>query len=114
METRQFHYSSPQINLDQITRFNGSAKEKETLMETINEWNTRMSLSLLFNSWEKKSLHRVNRNLLVLLYNVEGLNTHISDVDILLSKYMPHVCILTGVGAAIRRNIPFPNYRSIS
>ena len=64
--------------------------------------------------WKEDEPRITEQNLSILLYNVEGLTTHITDVDILLAKYLPHICILTGVGAAIERNITFPNYNSMS
>lgn len=39
---------------------------------------------------------------------------YFADVDVLLSSYNPHICILTGVGAATKKNITFPNYLSFS
>lgn len=63
---------------------------------------------------EKTPPQSLKQNLLILLYNVESLNTHVADVDILLSSYNPHICILTGVGAGIKKNFSFPNYHSIS
>ncbi|CAM4867060.1 unnamed protein product [Rotaria socialis] len=83
-------------------------------MEMINEWNSRKSISSLCNEWKKERPQFPKQNLLFLLYNVEGLNTHVADVDLLLSNYQPHICILTGVGAAIRKQIKFPNYHAIS
>ncbi|CAF2113918.1 unnamed protein product [Rotaria magnacalcarata] len=64
---------------------------------------------------EKKTiLKSLNQNLLILLCNVESLNTHITDVDILLASYNPQIFILNGVGSAVRRKIAFPNYSTIS
>ena len=51
-----------------------------------------------------------SENLIVLLYNCECLSTHLSDLDILLSVYLPHVVILTGVGSQIRKMPSVPNY----
>ncbi|CAF4194733.1 unnamed protein product [Rotaria magnacalcarata] len=52
--------------------------------------------------------------MLSLVYNVEGLNTHIMDIDILLNNHQPHICILSGVGAAVRRLPSFPGYKGIT
>ncbi|CAF3697342.1 unnamed protein product [Rotaria socialis] len=94
--------------------FNGSLKEKNTLSEIINEWNSRTSISQLCEQWKKTPPKSLKQNLLLLLYNVESLNTHVADVDILLSSYKPHICILTGVGAGIKKNFTFPNYHVIA
>ncbi|CAF3156341.1 unnamed protein product [Rotaria socialis] len=94
--------------------FNGSLKEKNTLSEIINEWNSRTSISQLCEQWKKTPPKSLKQNLLLLLYNVESLNTHVADVDILLSSYNPHICILTGVGAGIKKNFTFPNYHVIA
>ncbi|CAF2747679.1 unnamed protein product [Rotaria sp. Silwood2] len=80
----------------------------------INEWNSRTSISQLSSQWKKVRSLYTKQNLLLLLYNVEGLNTHVADVDSLLSTYHPHVCILTGVGTAVNKNIIFPNYNTIA
>jgi len=109
-----FHYSSPTINTNIIDSFNGTPKEKNILLEMVNEWNSRVSVSQLCNFWKKVRPISVKQNLLLLLYNVEGLNTHVADVDILLSNHNPHICILTGVGAAVKKNFTFPNYLSFS
>ena len=34
---------------------------------------------------------------------MEGLSSHVADVDILLSSYNPYICIHTSVGAAIKK-----------
>ncbi|CAM4977879.1 unnamed protein product [Rotaria socialis] len=78
-----------------------------------NEWNSRVSVSELCNTW-KKIPKNIKKNLSILLYNVESLNTYITDVDILIASYNPLICILTGVGSAVKRNITFPNYPTIS
>ena len=43
----------------------------------------------------------------ILLFNVERLNTHMADVDLLLATQKPHMCILTGVGGATRNRPTF-------
>ncbi|CAF1501089.1 unnamed protein product [Rotaria magnacalcarata] len=93
--------------------FNGSLKEKSTLSEIVDEWNSRTSITQLCEQWKKTPPNSLKQNLLLLLYNVESLNTHVADVDILLSSYNPHICILTGVGAGIKKNFTFPNYHVI-
>ena len=60
----------------------------------------------LCKSWKKKRPLRSIENLLFLVYNVESLNTHISDVVILLHNYQPHICTLTDIRAA-GKNLPY-------
>ena len=68
------------------------------------------SISELCQSWEKIRPRNESENLTILLYNCECLSTHLSDLDILLSGYLPHVIILTGVGSQIRKMPSVPNY----
>lgn len=42
------------------------------------------------------------------------MNTHVADVDILIANHQPNICILTGIGAAIRKTIKFDNYNTIA
>ena len=69
------------------------------------EWNTRISVLKMCRSWRKERPIHPFHNLLFLVYNVEGLSTHLADIDILLSMCRPHICILSEVGAAIK-NLP--------
>ncbi|CAF4560693.1 unnamed protein product, partial [Rotaria magnacalcarata] len=80
----------------------------------INEWNSRTSLSLLCKNWKKDRPKSEKQNLTLLIYNVEGLNTHVADVDLLIANHQPNICILTEIGAAIRKQIKFPNYDTIA
>ncbi|CAF3344273.1 unnamed protein product [Rotaria socialis] len=64
--------------------------------------------------WRKVRPVNLAQNMLFLVYNVEGLNTHITDIDILLNNHQPHICILSGVGAAVRRLPSFPGYKGIT
>ena len=116
MNSTFFHYSSPTISPTSVESFNGSRAERKLLSEIVNEWNSRTSLSLLCKKWKKVRPHYVKQNLLLLLFNVEGLNTHVADVDLLLSNYHPHICIFTGVGSAVYKHnqFTFPNYNIIS
>ncbi len=82
----------------------------------INEWNSRACISDLSRKWKKERPLRTNNqsNLLILLFNVECLNTHTTDVDILIAEHKPHICILTGVGTATKSLPLFPGYTGIS
>ncbi|CAF1548972.1 unnamed protein product [Adineta ricciae] len=81
----------------------------------IDEWNKRGCISNLCKQWKKnRPVNDKTNNLFVLLFNVEGLNTHLADVDLLLKQYNPHICILTGVGAATRKLPTFLGYVGIS
>jgi hypothetical protein len=55
-----------------------------------------------------------SQNLLFLVYNLQDLNTHITDLDILLNIYRPHICILSGVGSASKNLPSFPGYQGIA
>src|SRR5690242_3031768 len=114
MNNKTFHYSSPTISPQLIDSYTGSNKDKELIFEIVNEWNSRISISYLCNLWKKERPLYAKHNLSLLLYNVEGLNTHVADVDSLLSNYHPHIGILTGVGAAVHKHIIFPNYYTIA
>ena len=77
----------------------------------IEEWNSRICTSDLCKRWKKdRPVQNIDSRLLILLFNVEGLRTHVTDVDILLNTHKPHVCILTGVVAAARSMVQFPGY----
>ena len=93
-----------------VDTFSGSTDEKNLVFNILNEWNNQSSLLNLCKLWEKKRPENETENLLFLLYNCECLSTHLSDLDILLSTYLPHVIILTGVGSQIRRMPSVPNY----
>ena len=81
----------------------------------INEWNSRTCISDLSKKWKKERPPQKERtNLLILLFNVECLNTHIADVDLLLARHKPHICILTGVGIATRKLPAFHGYTGIA
>ena len=115
MDSKIFHFSSPIIAPHIIDSFTGTPQEKTRILKMIDEWNSHVSISQLCNCWKKERPSIVKQNLSIILYNVESLNTHVADVDILLSCYKPHVCILTGIGIAIKKkNISFPNYLSFS
>lgn len=81
----------------------------------VNEWNSRTCISSLCKQWKKdRPPTKINSSLLILLFNVEGLNTHVSDMDILLTEHKPNICILTGVGAASKKLPEFVGYTGIS
>ena len=82
--------------------FDGTKTEKEKLVEIIEEWNSRVSLTEISNRWKKCRPAVTSENLSLILYNCQCLSTHIADLDVLISTYTPQICILTGVGAKIR------------
>jgi hypothetical protein len=65
-------------------------------------------------SWSKVRPQTSSENLSVLLWNCEGLSTHLSDFHFLLTSYCPLIFILTGVGKQIRALQPVPNYKWFS
>lgn len=114
MNSKSFHFSSPYLSPSVLDFFDGNAHEKESLKEMLLEWNERLSLSDMCGKWKKTRPTTHTQNLLFLVYNVEGLNTHLSDMDILIRNYQPHLCILSGVGAASRKLPYFPGYTGIA
>ena len=89
----------------------GSAQDKASIFEMIEEWNSRICVPDPCERWKKdRSVQNIDSRLLILLFNVEGLRTHVTDVDILLNSHKPHVCILMGVGAAAKSMVRFPFY----
>lgn len=93
-----------------VDTFSGSTDEKKLIFNILNEWNNQSSLSSLCKLWEKRRPDSETENVIFLLYNCECLKTHLTDLDILLSTYLPHVLILTGVGSQIRNMPSVPNY----
>lgn len=114
MNSKTFHFSSPCLPFSVLDLFVGDPKEKEILRRMLSEWNERISISDLSARWKKIRPAGCFQNLLFLVYNVEGLNTHISDIDIWLRNYQPHISILTGIGAASRKLPTFPGYVGIA
>ena len=114
MDSQDFIYSSSTVNIDLINFFNGSHKEKEILLSMFCEWNTRNTISELNKKWTKERPTSYSENFTALLWNCEGLSTHLADLDILLSYHSPHIIILTGVGKQIRQlpNIPYYYWHS--
>src|ERR1700722_3092244 len=102
IKINDFKYCEPYINHDLIEQFDGSVSEKAILFSIFSEWNCKRSLSELCVSWYKERPPVSPENLCVLLWNCECLSTHMSDFDLLLSSYSPHIFILTGVGKLIR------------
>ncbi|CAF3412718.1 unnamed protein product [Rotaria socialis] len=114
MFNKDFKYCEPTLNYDIINQFDGNEKDKNLLRTMCSEWNDKVCVSVLSNNWRKVRLSSTSENLSILLWNCECLHTHTSDLDLLLSLYCPHVCILTGVGKQIRRLPYVPNYKWFS
>ncbi|CAF2985277.1 unnamed protein product [Rotaria sp. Silwood2] len=71
-------------------------------------------MSDLFKKWRKIRPSISEQNLLFLLYNVNSLNNHIADIDVLVNNHSPQICILTEIGKAVMKRIPhFPDYNTI-
>ena len=112
-----YYYTDPIIPHSIIESFPESSFEKKTLTEIISEWNSRICISEISKKWKKERPTQNKSdeaNLLILLFNVECLNTHLDDVDVLLTEHKPHICILTGVGTASRKLPSFPEYTGLS
>lgn len=110
-----FYFSQPSVSFSVCDSYPGTPYEKDLLLDMIKEWNTRTCISDLSNKWKKeRPTTTQNLNLEIILFNVECLNTHITDVGILLTEHKPHVCILTGVGTATKNLPTFPGYKGIS
>ncbi|CAM4963572.1 unnamed protein product [Rotaria socialis] len=98
-----------------IETYNGSLKDKESISKMINEWNTRTCISDINMKWKKeRPTHTTNTNVTIILFNKECLNTHTDDVDLILNKHAPHLCLLTGVGKATEKMPVFPGYTAIT
>jgi hypothetical protein len=65
-------------------------------------------------SWNKTRPQASSENLSILVWNCEGLSTHLSDFHFLLTSYRPLIFILTGVEKQIRALQPVPNYKWFS
>jgi hypothetical protein len=111
-----FYFAEPLVSPYLCDSYSGSSHEKEKLLEMINEWNSRICISDISRKWKKERPLRNNdrSNLLIILFNVECLNTHTTDVDVLIAAHKPHICILTGVGTATMNLPTFPGYTGIS
>jgi uncharacterized protein (UPF0147 family) len=115
MANSVFRYSSPYLNDADSDTFTGTQKEKQILKQITNEWNTRTCMSDLNKSWCKAKPITKDPNLLFLLYNVNSLNSHIADMDILINNHTPQICILTEIGKTVMRKLPnFPNYHLLA
>ncbi|CAF4111994.1 unnamed protein product [Rotaria magnacalcarata] len=110
-----FRYSPATIDFSFCNTFSRTSQEKKELYSMIHEWNRRVSISTLCTIWEKQRPSKLlSENILFLLYNCECLSTHQADLDILISSYLPHIVILTGIGSLIG-NLPLlPNYYWLS
>jgi hypothetical protein len=116
MSKQSFFFADPLVSPSICHSFSGPPHEKQILSNMINEWNSRICISDLSKKWKKERplQNNTKSNLLILLFNVECLNTHITDVDMLLAMHKPHMCILTGVGTATKSLPIFPGYTGIS
>lgn len=115
MNKSSFHFFDPSIPPSLCDTFSGPPRDKQTLLNMVEEWNSRLCVSDLCKRWKKDRPDQNKKsNLLILLFNVEGLNTHVADVDLLLNKYKPHICVLTGVGAAAKKLPEFAGYTGVA
>ena len=115
MNKNQFFFLNPFLNTSLCGNLVGTPQEKLSLLEMIKEWNARLSISSLCKQWKKDRPFRNNSsNLVILLFNVKGPHTHRMDAELLLNENKPHICILTGVGAAARKLPDSKDYTGIS
>lgn len=106
-----FYFYNPVISTSQCNEFQGTSDEKKIILEMTEEWNKRLSISDLCQKWKKtRPIQKEMSTLLIILFNVQGLNTHMTDVNILLNEHKPHIFILTGVGAASKQLPQFNGY----
>lgn len=110
MNSKPFLFSSPCIPTLLPTSFSGSPREKKDMEQIIDEWNMRACVSTLCRTWTKKRPANTAQNMLFVVYNVQGLNTHITDLDVLINTHTPHICVLTGVGTATKKPPHIPGY----
>lgn len=102
------------ISLSMFETFTGTPHEQKLIGQVIDEWNSYSSIYNICERWRKNCPVTACDKMLFLLYNVERLNTHIADVDILLDTYEPHICILTGIDTAVKKLPEFTGYNSIA
>jgi hypothetical protein len=114
MFNKDFKYCQRTLNYNIINQFNGTMNEKNLLFSMMCEWNVNLSVSSLCKYWRKERPKNILESFTILLWNCECLNTHISDLDVLLSLYCPHMCILTGVGKRICNLPSIPQYKWFS
>ena len=117
MNGKNFRYCTPFISSVNLQNFVGFEKEKQVLQEIVNEWNTKTSMSDLIMNWKKpkEANNNNNSNLLFVVYNVNSLSSHITDLDLLLNNHSPHICILSEIGKASIKKMPsFLNYKLIA
>jgi hypothetical protein len=98
----------------EINDFNGTDVEKDTLFSIFCEWNSNLWVSDLCEQWVKVRPESPIEHLTLLVWNCEGLSTHMTDFDMLLSSYSPHLFLLSGVGKQLRKLPPVPNFRWFS
>ena len=67
MNNTTFHFSKPTITYQTANSYNGNDKEKNLITEIINEWNSRISISLLCKQWKRDKPLSPKQNLLFLL-----------------------------------------------
>jgi hypothetical protein len=112
MNNQTIRYADPYIKHNNIDKYEGTVKEKNILKKMFSEWNNRISDFDICKQWKKEKLVTEYEPLNILLFNIQCLSTHIPDLDILIAKFTPQICILTGVSIQIKKppNIPFYNW----
>ena len=114
MNGNVFRYCSLFISSENIQAYVGSESEKQIIQNIVSEWNAKICVSDLSKKWNKPKPVNTDTSLLCLVYNVNSLNSHIADVDVILNNHTPQICILSEIGKAAIKAVPnFPNYKLI-
>ena len=64
-------------------------------------------VSDLSKKWNKPKPANTDTNLLFFVYNVNSLDSHIADVDVILNNHTPQICILSEIGKAAIKTTEF-------
>ena len=114
MNGNVFRHCSSFISSENIQAYVGSENKNQIIQDVVSEWNAKICLSDLSKKWNKRNSVNTDTNLLVLIYNVNSLNGHIADVDVILNNHTPRICIVSEIGKAAIKTVPnFPNSKLI-
>ena len=114
MNSEEIEHYMKYLNPETINYFNGTDKEKDILFSIFCEWNSSGRVSDLCEQWVKLRPESSIENLTLLVWNCECLSTHMTDFDLLLSSYSPHLFLLSGVGKQIHKLPHVPNFKWFS
>jgi hypothetical protein len=114
MDSVEIEQCMTYLNPETINHFNGSDEEKDTLLNIFYEWNASVRVNDLSERWVKVRPESSLEHLTLLVWNCECLSTHMTDFDLLLSSYSPHLFLLSRVGKQIHMLPHVPNFKWFS